>query len=74
MNPVYVFLVPHLVAPFENNTSFFINSSITKKMVFIDPRNAVSHAFIFVQGNRKWKVVIRNKMNNPRFTDEETFD
>ena len=43
-------------------------------MVFIDPRNAVFHAFIFVQGNRKWKVVIRNKMNNPRFTDEETFD
>ena len=43
-------------------------------MVFIDPRNTVSHAFIFVEGNRKWKVVIRNKMDNPRFTDEETFD
>ena len=34
----------------------------------------VSHAFIFmfVQDKRKWIVVIRNKIDNPGFIDEET--
>ena len=26
----------------------------------------------FVQGNQKWKVDAKNKMDNPRFVDEET--
>ena len=43
-------------------------------MVFIDLRNTVSHAFIFtfVQDNQKWKVVPKNKMDNPIFVDDET--
>ena len=43
-------------------------------MVFIDLRNTVSHAFIFtfVQDNQKWKVVTKNKMDNPIFVDDET--
>ena len=28
--------------------------------------------FTFLQGNRKWKVVTENKMDNPVFVDEET--
>ena len=50
---------------------FFLKS---KKVVFIDLCNTVSHAFIFtfVQYNQKWKVVTKNKMDNPRFIDEET--
>ena len=42
-------------------------------MVFIDLRNTVSHAFIFtfVQDNQKWKVVTKNKMDNPIFVDDE---
>ena len=45
-----------------------------KRMVFIDLWNIVSHAFIFmfVQDKRKWIVVIRNKIDNPGFIDEET--
>ena len=36
-------------------------------------RNTVSHAFIFtfVKDNQKWKVVTKNKMDSPRFVDEE---
>ena len=43
-------------------------------MVFIDLRNTVSHAFIFtfVQDNQKWKVVTKNKMDNPIFVGDET--
>ena len=26
---------------------------------------------MFVQDNQKWKAVIKNKMDNPRFIDEE---
>ena len=28
--------------------------------------------FIFIQDNQKWKVDTKNKMDNPRFIDEET--
>ena len=28
--------------------------------------------FTFVEDNQKWKVVTKNKMDNPRFVDEET--
>ena len=44
------------------------------EMFIIKFWNAVSHAFIFtfVQDNQKWKVVAKNKMDNPRFVDEET--
>ena len=28
--------------------------------------------FTFVQDNQKWKVVTKNKMDNPIFVDEET--
>ena len=43
-------------------------------MVFIDLWNTVARAFIFtfVQDSQKWKVVTKNKMDNPRFIDDET--
>ena len=43
-------------------------------MVPIDIWNTVSHAFIsstFLQYNQKWKLVTKNKMDNPRFINEE---
>ena len=45
----------------------------SKKVVFIDLWNTVSQSFIFsiIQDNRKWKVVTKNKMDNPRLIDEE---
>ena len=30
------------------------------------------YIFMFVQGNQKWKVDTKNKIDNPRFVDEET--
>ena len=35
--------------------------------------NTVSNALIFtiIQYNQKWKVIIKNKTDNPRFVNEE---
>ena len=76
-DPVYYPLVPIsrtcLILPFENNVIFH-QIIVSKKLVFIDFWNTVSHAsiFTFVQDNQKWKVDTKNKMDNRRFVDEET--
>ena len=49
--------------------SVFINSSITKKWSLLIFEITVSHALL--KTNQKWKVITKNKMDNPRFVDEE---
>ena len=59
---------------FEKQNVIFHQLVKSKIVVFIDLWNTVSHAFIFtiIQCNQKWKVVTKNKMDNPRFVDGET--
>ena len=59
---------------FGKQNFIFHQLFINKKVVFIDLWNTVSHSFIFtfVQDNQKRKVFTKNKMDNPRFVDEET--
>ena len=64
---------PDLTFPFSKDVLFFINSSRPKRrsLLIFEIQFPILFIFTFVQHNQGWKVVTKNKMDNPRFIDEE---
>ena len=60
-----------LLIQFENEVSFFINSSKAKERSLLIFEIQLLFLRLFKE-TIKWKVDTKNKMNNPRFIDEET--
>ena len=65
---------PNLIIPFENKMSFFISSSTAKKrsLLIFEIQFPMLLFLRLFKTTRKWKVVTKNKMDNPMFVDEET--
>ena len=65
---------PGLAFPFSKEVLFFINSSRARRrsLLIFEIQFSMLLFFTFVQGNQKWKVVTKNKMDNSIFVDEET--
>ena len=65
---------PGLTLPFSKEGIFLKYSSRSRKwsLLIFEIQFPMLLFFTFVQDNQKWKVVTKNKMNNPIFVDEET--
>ena len=63
---------PGLVFPFSKETFFFINSSRARRrsLLIFEIQFPMLLLLRLFKTTRKWKVVTKNKMDNPVFPDE----